>query len=134
MKTSKIVKVTGSKQWKDIFYTSVELENGDKGSIGSKSEGKYKVGDEIKYEITTRESNGNTYYDIKIVKDKPEFQKGGFQKDNEFHLVSFSYAYAKDLVVADKASIDKLQDLADRIADRMMAKYKSLKGDAGTNY
>jgi hypothetical protein len=142
MKTSKIVKLLGSKEWQSsygpMFTIGVELENGDKGGINAKKADAYKLNDEINYTIeqAKNKKTGEVLegkFDIKVIKEQKPFQKGGFQKDNEFQLVSFSYAYAKDLVVADKASIDKMQDLADRIADRMMAKYKSLKGDAGTN-
>lgn len=146
MKTSKIKQLLGEpREWKSSYgeqmYTiGVELENGDKGGINSKSKDKFKVGDEINYNIEPAKTKDGTIlegkFKITVINDNKPFNKSGFggnKEDNEMKIVTMSYSYSKDLVVAGKADISKFKELANNMADHMMSKYKELKGGQTTN-
>lgn len=106
-KTAKIEKITGSKERTGpngtVHYISVEMDNGDKGTIGKKSKDALSVGDELTYELVEKEFNGNITYNIKEVKENT-FQKksGGYTRNYKADFISFAMSYAKDLSVAGK--------------------------------
>lgn len=94
MKTAKVTAVTGVRPYDGkfgrVFYHQIELDNGDKGSVGKKSENAVKVGDVLNYEI-----NGDN---IKLIQPQ---QGNGFKGgQSRGSSASFALAYAKDLMVA----------------------------------
>lgn len=117
-KTAKIVGITGTKERTGpngtVHYISVEMDNGDKGTIGKKSKDALSVGDELTYELVEKEFNGNITYNIKEVKENT-FQKksGGYTRNYKADFISFAMSYAKDLAVAGKiVTTDKDVDIA----------------------
>lgn len=65
-----------------LFYHNIEMENGDKGQIGTKSKlpEKLQVGKSLDYE-TTKDEKGNVK--IKALQLPNGVQKGGFKQDPE---------------------------------------------------
>ena len=117
-KTAKITKVEFTKEYEGqhgkIFYHKLELDNGDKGSIGTKEKLPEKIakGVEITYEVQESE-NGNK---IKIV------QKKDFMKRTPASNASFALAYAKDVVIgswSEKSPKALVSDDLFKIADKM---------------
>lgn len=79
MKTAKITKVHGSKEWAGdkgtIYYCNVTLDNGDEINIGKKSV--LKEGDEVTYELTGSDDGHQRFKKAKAV--QPENKQGGFK-------------------------------------------------------
>ncbi len=132
----KIVKRVGEKGWKkdsssnEIFFVSVEMDNGDKGQILSQTSGAYKEGEEIEYDLDTTKGDGK--HSIKI---KKPFSAGGFPKkewkgqDVELMFVTTSYSYAKDLLVGGKIEEKHLHGMAESIATKMQSLHNKLKAN-----
>jgi hypothetical protein len=130
-KVSKVSKVVGEKPWNDVFFISVEMENGDAGQIYSKTSGSVKVGDELNYDIDT--SKGEGKHSIKLIKSG---SNSGFQKkawvgeDQEAKIAGISFGYAKDLCVAGKIESKQMVQTAELIATGMQALTAKLKSTA----
>jgi len=84
MKTAKVTRVEFKREWTGqngvVYYHDIELDNGDKGSIGCKSKLPDSIaeGKELSYEITQDgEYNGQPRFKIKAVSAKP-FSSGGY--------------------------------------------------------
>ena len=77
MKNSKIKSLQGAGTWNDMFKFEVTFENGDTGTVFSKSqEPPYKIGDSKYYEITP----SGRGFKVKMLKDpEPTQQSGGYQ-------------------------------------------------------
>lgn len=120
-KTSKIIKCEFKNEWANpkggsIFYHNIEFENGDKGSIGTKSKmpDKLNVGSELTYTI-----EGDK---IKAVQQQ-NFKGGGFKQEPfEHKAAAYAMSYAKDLVVADKVDVQNLRKYADKIYEWLISK------------
>lgn len=103
-KTAKIEDITGVREWDGgqngtVFYLSLLMDNGDKGSIGKKSKDALKIGDSLTYTIEENE-RGNK---IKEIKENGYngngFNRGGLVKtDESSKFPSFALAYAKDVM------------------------------------
>lgn len=120
-KTAKITRTVFKNEWNNpkggqIFYHDIELDNGDKGQIGSKDKEPEKLnpGKEITYTIDTSDARGNK---IKLVQVHNGF-KGGMKGGNG----SFALAYAKDVVIGSwcdkspaKLTSKDLFDIADKM-------------------
>lgn len=110
----------------NVYYHEIELDNGDKGQIGSKEKmpAKLNPGQELTYTIETT-SRGNK---IKAVQgDRPQFAgKKPFQ-DPRAQFIGFSAAYAKDLVVAGKIEIKAMNGAAESIFLNMLKLYDTIK-------
>lgn len=119
MKTGTVTAVHGCKSFNGqhgtIFYHKIELDNGDIGEIGKKSEGAVKVGDSITYEITATEY-GNK---IKQIQPQNGFNGGGFKGQSRGSSASFALSYAKDLAVANIAANNAPLAL-DAIAEKVL--------------
>lgn len=123
-KTSKITSCLFKNEWTNpqsgvvIFYHTIELENGDKGQIGVKEKysPKIQVGTELSYTI-----EGDK---IKAVA-KP-FVKGGGKpftpEPYEHKMAGMAYSFAKDLVIADKVEVKKIEDVAEKIYQWLLSK------------
>lgn len=129
-KTAKITRTVFVSEWSNpqggkVYYHDVELDNGDKGQIGSKENmpSKLSPGNMLTYTIesTTR---GNK---IKAVSP----QGGGFQKkpaqDPRAQFIGFACAYAKDLAVADKIPVKDMNGAAESIFKNMIKLYETIK-------
>ncbi len=107
-----------------VYYHEIELDNGDKGQIGTKEKNpdKLQPGQELTYTIEST-SRGNK---IKAVTQ----QGGGFRggkpmRDPKEQMISFSMSYCKDLVCAGKLDIKDLEIGATRIYNIMKKLYES---------
>ena len=125
-KTSKIKSCRFVSEWTGqngvVYYHEIELENSDKGQIGTKERmpDKLNVGNELTYTIesTTR---GNK---IKAVAAGGGF-KGKPQRDPKEQMISFATAYTKDLIVAGKIDIKDLEPAVKRMYQVMKSLYES---------
>ena len=119
-KTSKIIKSEFKNEWTGqngtVYYHTLELENGDRGSIGAKSKNpdKLAVGQELTYTIENDK--------IKAV-NKPFVKGGGFKSEPfEHKCAGYAMAYAKDLVVAGNVKTEQLIGTADKIYEWLLSK------------
>lgn len=126
-KTAKITRTVFKNVWNNpkggqVFYHDIELDNGDKGSIGSKEQmpAKLNPGAELTYTI-----EGN-----KIKAVVPAQQPSGGQWPNRsktapeprIQMISFAMAYTKDLVVAGKVDIKNMAVQFDILYNEMISK------------
>jgi len=127
MVVSKVKSITGTNVWKstnwDVFYHSMEMENGDKVSIGKKTDNYFKVWDEIKYEVKETDQ-----YGVKKIKEiREEFKKGWYTPVNpRIQAVSMAMAYSKDLVVAGKVDVKDIKSSATSIFNWMLETINAL--------
>lgn len=126
-KTAKITRTTYKNTWNNpkggqVFYHDIELDNGDKGSIGSKEQmpAKLNPGSELTYTIEAGK--------IKAVVPQNAggggFRPGGGKAAPEprIQMISFAMAYTKDLVVAGKVDLKGLAVQFDIIYNEMISK------------
>jgi hypothetical protein len=106
-----------------VYYHEIELDNGDRGQIGTKDRlpDKLGVGQELSYTIEST-SRGNK---IKAVSAGAPGFKGKPQRDPKEQMISFSMSYCKDLVVAGKLDIKDLEIGTTRIYNIMKKLYES---------
>lgn len=129
-KKAKITRTTFKNEWQgsngSVFYHDIELDNGDKGSIGSKEKmpAKLNPGSELTYTIA----------DGKIKAVAPAqggFAGGGFKGkapvDPRAQFIGFASAYAKDLVVAGKVELKDINGSAESIFKNMLKLYDLIK-------
>lgn len=118
-KSNKVKNITGNGTWESkygmLFKFEVEFDNGDIGEYNSKSkdQNKFIIGQIANYDITSRESNGNTYYTIKPV--SPQQPAYNAPKDLETSKKIARMSVLKcvtDLVIADHIKFDKLFEYA----------------------
>ena len=131
-KTAKITRTTFVSEWKSpqgnqVYYHTIELDNGDSGQIGSKEKmpSKLNPGTELTYTIETT-ARGNK---IKAVSDKPGFKPGAGRPtvDPRAQFIGFTHAYAKDLVVAGKLDIKDINGAAESMFKNMLKLYDTIK-------
>lgn len=113
MKSSRIKASRFDKEYKGangtIFYHTVELENGDKGQVGSKTMAPdfLEVGEVFHYTISSKETQKGTQYVLKRVKP-PEAPSGESAPAQTYkgdsRNASMALSYAKDLAVANIAA------------------------------
>lgn len=121
-KTSIIKSVQFKNEWtKDgntIYFHNIELENGDKGSIGTKEKlpAKLSIGTELTYTIDGER--------IKAIAKAPAFKGGGGFKTEpyEHKMAGMAFSFAKDLVVAGKVEVSKIEAVAEKIYQWLMSK------------
>lgn len=135
MAKGKITKRVGEKVWanpktgKNVYFVSIEIDNGDKGEVWCNASGEMKEGEEIEYDVEKRDGKADS---IRIKKSAGS----GYQKkawvgeDNELKMITMSYAYAKDLCVAGKITDQQLHGTAESIATKMQALHQKLKATA----
>lgn len=125
-KTAKITRTVFKNEWKgdkgSVFYHEIELDNGDKGQIGTKEHlpTKLNPGQELTYTIESTE-RGNK---IKAVQPAGGGGFGGRKggPDPKAQIVGFAMAYTKDLVMADKIKIGELPAIFEKIHKLMADK------------
>lgn len=106
-----------------VYYHEIELNNGDKGQIGSKEKmpAKLNPGQELTYTIEPS-SRGNK---IKaVVENKGQQFRGGGrpQVDPRQQVATFAMSYCKDLVVAGKIDLKLMEDVFERMYKAIMSK------------
>jgi hypothetical protein len=112
-KKGKITRTTFVSEWTaqnggKVFYHDIELDNGDKGQIGSKEKmpSKLDPGNELTYTIEST-SRGN-----KIKAVMPQNAGGGKrfqQEDPKVKMISYCGSYVKDLIVAGKVPLSDFE-------------------------
>lgn len=140
-KTSKITRTVFKNEWKnpkggEIYYHDVELENGDKGSIGTKDKepSKLNPGQEITYTIETTDKGTK----IKLVQPN---QGGGnnYQGGNKKPFIApdprvantgYAMRYVVDLIVAGKVEYKDLGSSFENVFGLLDKKFLELKGEA----
>lgn len=103
-----------------MYKFDVEFENGEYGTaMGKTQECKFVVGMEASYERTSREYNGQTYYNVKYVNES--YQGGGGYKGKdpktEARIVRMNVLQrAVDLAIADKIKLSDVPEVASQFA------------------
>lgn len=126
-KKAKITRTVFKSEWTGpngkVYYHDIELDNGDKGSIGSKEKmpSKLNPGQELTYTI---ESDPRGGFKIKAVNAQGGGFAGGGRKgpDPKVQIVGFAMSYTKDLIIGGKIEIGKLPETFERIHSLMAAK------------
>lgn len=136
-KTAKITRTVFKNEWKnpkggEIFYHDVELDNGDKGSIGTKDKepAKLNPGQEITYTIETTDKGTK----IKLV--NPAQGGGNYQGKKPFvaadpRISNTGYAmrYVVDLIIGGKVEYKDLESSFEKVFGLLDKKYLELKGE-----
>lgn len=123
-KKAKITRTTFKNEWtpqnggNTVYYHDIELDNGDKGSIGSKEKmpAKLNPGQELTYTIDAGK--------IKAVQAATGGFGGGGKKgsDPKVQIVGFAMSYTKDLIIGGKVEIKHLQETFEKIHGLMASK------------
>lgn len=131
MKTSKLRYVSIPKEWKGdkgtFYFFDIELENGDKGNIGSKDQSPsfLKVGESLDYELKETDK-GNK---IKRVSQQPFNKGGGYKPDTVGITVGACLNNAVSLVSAGKIEskdVEKTASWLIELSFKLKEKYKHL--------
>ena len=128
MKKAKVVKVTKFDKVDSYgnHSFSIEFENGDRGFYSTKSaeQSKFVVGSEAEYNIEEKEGkSGKKYFKVTLPQTDTPFKGGGKpQVEPRIQMISFSAAYAKDLVVAGKADLKDFPVVFEMIYGEMIQK------------
>lgn len=104
-----------------VYYHEVELDNGDKGQIGTKDKNpdKLNIGQELTYTIEAT-SRGNK---IKAVSSSSGFKPGGRQQQEpKVQFIGFAMRYTVDLIIANKAGVNELQKVFGDVYGQMISK------------
>lgn len=99
-----------------VYYHEIELDNGDKGQIGTKDKmpDKIQVGQELTYTIEST-SRGNK---IKAVSAAAGFKPGGRQQQEpKIQFIGFAARYSIDYIIANRVPIEGPIDGFDRTFD-----------------
>lgn len=133
-KKAKITRTIFKNSWQGsngtVYYHEIELDNGDKGQIGTKEQmpAKLNPGQELTYTIEHTDK-GNK------IKAVAPAQGGGFgggfkskaPADPRSQFIGFASSYAKDLVVAGKIDLEKMNGAAESIFRNMLKLYELIK-------
>lgn len=123
----KIVACKFIKEWTGqngvVYYHEIELDNKDKGQIGTKDRlpDKIAVGQELIYTLEET-AHGNK---IKAVQAQSGFRGGKPQRDPKEQMISFAAAYTKDLICAGKLDIKDLEAGMKRMYQIMKSLHES---------
>lgn len=134
MKTAKITASKFKSKWSPpdkpnqvTYYHDIELDNGDRGSIGTNEQEPQflNVGESLTYDIGPHPKRAGDFQ-IKKAGSWGGKGGGGFAKEPfEEKAVGMSYAFAKDLTVAGKLEPGKkMIETANAIYDAMLATAK----------
>jgi hypothetical protein len=123
-KKAKITRTTFKNEWNGngntVYYHDIELDNGDKGSIGTKEKmpARLNPGQELTYTI-----DGNKIKAVNTAQGGGGFSGGGKKgPDPKVQIVGFAMSYTKDLIVAGKITVDQLPPIFDKIHKLMSDK------------
>lgn len=102
-----------------VYYHEIELDNGDKGQIGTKEKNpdKLNVGQELTYTIEST-SRGN-----KIKAVSAQGFKGGRQvQEPKVQFIGFAARYSIDYLIANKEPLNQFNNAFDVIYNKMISK------------
>jgi len=96
--------------------------------IKTKDEHQFKINEENEFTEEAREYNGNTYYNIKPIK---QAYSGGSNygraiKKEQSKYSGFAVSYVKDLIIADKIKIEQWESASKKIFNFMVELDKSI--------
>lgn len=127
---AKVTKITRMDKLDTYGNTSfiVEFDNGQKGFYTSKNpnQTKFIVGNVADYNIEEKQGSKGTYYKITVPQTEGKSFGGKPQVDPRFQFIGFSCAYAKDLVVAGKVSIQEMHVTSEAIFKTMIKLYNTI--------
>lgn len=123
-RTAKITRTVFVSEWSNpkggqIYYHEIELDNGEKGQIGSKDKmpAKLNPGQELTYTLE------QTAHGPKI---KAVLPAGGFKgratEDPKVKMIGFAASYVKDLVCAGKVDMKDFQTYFDKMYTLLTSK------------
>jgi hypothetical protein len=128
-KKAKITRTVFKTEWAgpngSVYYHDIELDNGDKGSIGSKEKmpAKLNPGSELTYTIRENPNGPDKIKAVNTPSGGGGFSGGGKKgPDPKVQIVGFAMAYTKDLVVAGKITTEQLPAIFEKIHALMLAK------------
>lgn len=133
-KKAKITRTVFVSEWTNpqggqVYYHTIELDNGDTGQIGSKEKmpAKLNPGSELTYTIEAG-PRGNKIKAV-MAPSSGGFKPGGGRPvvDPRAQFIGFSASYAKDLVIAGKVDLKDMNLLTERIFDNMAKLYETIK-------
>jgi hypothetical protein len=133
IKTSTVEEVGAIRSWDGpngtVYYHHLLMANGDKGSIGKKTEGAFKIGDSLTYTIELNDK-GNKIKEYRENSGGYNSNAGGQQsRGGAGSCASFATAYSKDVYVAMiSAGLVKPTSTADA-ADAIIALAHRLRAD-----
>ena len=119
MKTSKIKEIKYVREYEGkfgkMYVYFATLENAEYGEIQTKTLDKYRNGEEIKYELTSRSDNfGKTVWQIKIMKEENDISKKSYNPERENLIVrQSSLKAAIDLCCSSKIPVEKVIEWAE---------------------
>lgn len=135
MKTGKIKLINFTRKYNGNFGVMyvyyVEMDNNDWGELQVKVENKYKIGDEINYELEAREYQGSQVWQIKVKTSTAPFG-GGKGESIEKQLQIARMAAIKssvDLILGQQVSIKDLLPTAEKITNYIINGYGKNNGN-----
>lgn len=143
-KTSKVTQVAGNGTWDGQYGTmykfEINFENGDSGQYLSKSkdQNKFVKGQDVTYELTSKDINGRTFYSVKPVQAQQSFGGGkpSYQKDPETdkRITRMSVLkVAGDLVINGEVKVHDLTKFASILEHYVMTGEDSVAKMYGAN-
>ena len=111
-KKSKIAQIEFKRSFKGdyglTYVYQVVMEDGAYGELNCKTENKYKVGDELNYNLTNRTYNGQTIWTIKVVNENKGFKSEDPQRQASIIRQS-TMQMTIDLVCAGKVALNEFE-------------------------
>lgn len=92
----------------------------------SKDQNTFIGGKEAEYNLTEREYQGNTYYNIKPINNRGNSNFSRNIKKEQSKYSGFAMSYAKDLVVAGSIEANQMFPTAQKMLDWMVEQDKAL--------
>jgi hypothetical protein len=92
-----------------MYKFEIELENGQGGEVSAKSEDRWKVGEEVEYEITPSK------WGDKMKLTKPGFQQGGGYKDDPEKTKRITASWAIGLAIQQASDPQEILEAAEHL-------------------
>jgi hypothetical protein len=92
-----------------MYKFEIELENGQGGEVSAKSEDRWKVGDEVEYEVTPSK------WGDKMKLTKPGFQQGGGYKDDPEKTKRITASWAIGLAIQQASDPQEILEAAEHL-------------------
>jgi len=128
-KTAKITRTVFKNVWNNpqggqVFYHEVELDNGDKGQIGSKEQmpAKLNPGSTLTYTIETTDKGNKIKAVVPTNASGQQWSGKKSAPDPKVQMISFAMSYTKDLIVGGKVQMESLESVFNKIHALMSSK------------
>ena len=92
-----------------MYKFEIELENGQGGEVSAKSEDRWKVGEEVEYEVTPSK------WGDKMKLTKPGFQQGGGYKDDPEKTKRITASWAIGLAIQQASDPQEILEAAEHL-------------------